>query len=1057
MRFINRLSYNLSKRWLGAFLLLLILVIPQSSAHSAALYKDCIMAFDYGQSRKVDVTVAPLNRACQQHCESFCLSISDEQGNPLLDEQATCMETCQQGNRYTNASVQGCGHNGVPIASLIYQYVMDVEADAKIRIALKHSDYDNKVYLCGKANKTLTPVIHQIEQRNGSFLLEGTNDDWKGTNHRFNNTGLWIQDGDELTISWSGDFKIRTPNNDHPTLQPPGFFGKDEYNRLIYVAPPFRPGTNEYRNWFNNYTKRGWMHVSTLEILAPGGAINDPASIYIPLVGEHARKRAIWDPYKIPRGIKWLQNYSSPESSCAAIDKDEFYYAQNVGCLRGTVEDRGLTKRDIANWSECQLFDGKLSCGASGSTANFAQICQDYNNSNANRAVELLSCEVINRVEEVIYTYTGKLTGFSSNRVLLGLRHGHAEYTGTLEQKYQNYNQGGYKVDIKWGGCVKQEGENLQYAIVSNVEELEKETSWINFPTSNRDLAALGFSGASSKPVKEEQVITSPKNGSLYLRIKPEAAPKALTSTEMIAKYTNAGYRHGNYQVAIETGNGIGRCRTDSFSNIQNTVDNMLNNQSGESLTPNASNLVAGTSTQIAVGMASDMATGAMNQVDDILTSIVTLVIRIMYGENKPGGDTGIIPKFYKNFVANSNFVQMVRALLALYITSTGFGYLIGVIQAGQRDIVTRIIKVAFVLVVISPTSWEFIGVNLYNAFIQGSLNIIGIITSVSTQGVCTAEQVQQHPELAFATFDSIFSIMTSEATINKLFALISVGGFLAVVACFCAVAAFVVYFIVMSKALVVYLYVLVMIGLLLIIGPIMMIMILFESTKPLFETWWKSLISFSLQPIAMFAAISIFNFLILLLVTLLLGFTVCKSCYLGVTIPLGINVKEICIWPPLDAMQWVPLEYLHFPRTASPQSGFIGIFGLSVTFLLVVTVMYDFVEYALDLANRLIFGYEAHGVSAKAGLGRYNELKKQAQAEAVKKAKEGIAAIKTAIAVATGGATAVKDVAKKAAEEAASQAVDNVGEAVTEAMDDAGSNEDGGEERQPNRDDPTR
>jgi hypothetical protein len=92
------------------------------------------------------------------------------------------------------------------------------------------------------------------------------------------------------------------------------------------------------------------------------------------------------------------------------------------------------------------------------------------------------------------------------------------------------------------------------------------------------------------------------------------------------------------------------------------------------------------------------------SQASDFMQS---LTVPIMKSLNT--ASTGI----YYNFYNSSNFLQLVRVALLLYIILLGAQYTLGLTSISAYDLVIRVIKIAIVVQLFSPTSWAFFNTSL--------------------------------------------------------------------------------------------------------------------------------------------------------------------------------------------------------------------------------------------------------------------------------------------------------------------------------------------------------
>ena len=273
---------------------------------------------------------------------------------------------------------------------------------------------------------------------------------------------------------------------------------------------------------------------------------------------------------------------------------------------------------------------------------------------------------------------------------------------------------------------------------------------------------------------------------------------------------------------------------------------------------------------------------GVLNQEKDPLQHIIELVKNRLFGDNlqyksaqKTSGDIsikgtqGFIEKIYKNIAAKSGFRKFVMALLTLYVMSFGFLYLMGLVQINHQELLSRVLKIMIVSVLLTETSWSFFYNNFFILFIEGPSTIISWLNRTTTAGGGS----------------SIINLMMSHETLAKLFSLLFVswGGWVFIIIYFLL---FIFILFVLIKASITYLTALIMTSIIILTAPIFMCFMLFNFTKNFFDNWLKQLISYSIQPIILFAGIAFISTIIRHEIYATLGFKVCQykysfiSCY---------------------------------------------------------------------------------------------------------------------------------------------------------------------------------
>jgi type IV secretion system protein VirB6 len=347
---------------------------------------------------------------------------------------------------------------------------------------------------------------------------------------------------------------------------------------------------------------------------------------------------------------------------------------------------------------------------------------------------------------------------------------------------------------------------------------------------------------------------------------------------------------------------------------------------------------------------------------DGVIKDIVRLVRKTLYGDK----DTkGVTAKLFESLIKENVVVTIIRNLLVLFVIFTGFGYLAGTLQMNQKDLVTRLVKISIVATLISPGSWEFFSQNFFKLFMDGGLELIGKVISGSVGPSASQINITDDPISVFSIFDGPFKMLTSPQTWYKVLALI-MNGALGVAIAIIVVIAICYYLLSMAKAILMYLMSVVIVSLLIFTTPLFLCFMLFQQTQNFFNNWWKYLLSFTLQPMALFAAITIFNILFIITLFTALGFTACKSCWLPLYIP---GVIDTCLIPVYRI-----LAYSHFPDQAPVLFLPIGVLQSSILMLILAQGMYMFCNFIADVTNTIIIGVMVNVTSLSNPIGGLGE-----------------------------------------------------------------------------------
>lgn len=519
------------------------------------------------------------------------------------------------------------------------------------------------------------------------------------------------------------------------------------------------------------------------------------------------------------------------------------------------------------------------------------------------------------------YIFSGTLSDYSGSHSELALKHFElpANNFATLENNHSD-NVGGYEVEIDYGGCPFRGGERLEYTIYNPPPPGGNTTDTFDWDRIPDDV----LSGSTP--------LIANKSGYLFFRIKPLSPPSSAPGN-VDDLYGPSG-RYGKYDIVVNKLNDSGFLNKDGP--IKNTVSTVYKT----------------------LFFSDNVRQGTI--------SVLGLTIPYTFVDTETRGAVGAL---YEGIIQQNRFIQMIRAFLVLYVTFLGIGFIMGVIQTNQKELVVRSFKIAVVLALISETSWEFFSDNFFSLFIFGGVQLISYVATGGLGNILpfSPEVLAQDPSLIFVTFDGIFTQIFSANVWKKIGAYLLTGVMGLVTSIFIIISLFM-YMFAIIKAVLIYLMSLVMIAMLIVIAPVMIPMMLFKVTNQYFTTWWQMLLSFTLQPVAVFASISIFNILISIAIYSALSSTICPKCYFSIAIPA---YKSVCILP------WYQMMIsAHTPDGQSAFSFPSGIFIASLILLILVHAMISFVEFSSKLVSALITGdISDRGQSLEGYTGRANRL----------------------------------------------------------------------------------
>ncbi|WP_448605774.1 type IV secretion system protein [Neorickettsia risticii] len=257
---------------------------------------------------------------------------------------------------------------------------------------------------------------------------------------------------------------------------------------------------------------------------------------------------------------------------------------------------------------------------------------------------------------------------------------------------------------------------------------------------------------------------------------------------------------------------------------------------------------------------------------------------------------TGQNEAIYRAITSNNDYVSLVKALIVLMIVLTGLRFLMGMSESPPSELLIKVLKMAIILQLISPSSWDFFYNNLFRLFIDGLNEVIAVVNSHTGAGY--------QPDRPFAFLDDTVNILFKMLVSTKVKAILlayPLGVFWWLILFFILV----IYVVLVAYAFVVYITALVGISVLIVLMPILFLGMLFGQLKHTFDNWFTQALSFCFQAIMIFTVVSLFSAMIKDQFYRNTGYTVC--CNKFWVFPFNVSVYA---WTP--GQKFMPLSITH-------------------------------------------------------------------------------------------------------------------------------------------------
>ena len=197
-------------------------------------------------------------------------------------------------------------------------------------------------------------------------------------------------------------------------------------------------------------------------------------------------------------------------------------------------------------------------------------------------------------------------------------------------------------------------------------------------------------------------------------------------------------------------------------------------------------------------------------------------------------------------------FKGIIQAALILYIVLYGFTFLMGYENFTHKDFVGRIFKISIVLMLISDQGVAFFNDYLFDLFRDGQKELINTIADPTLVQVETGK-LNYDSLFGFANYAITHIFSSHFLSIIVAFIMWFPIGWICIIMILYSV---VIYIFAILEVMILYVISYTAIGLLIALGPVFIPLLLFKRTRSLFNGWITIIVSYTMQPVIMFAGI---------------------------------------------------------------------------------------------------------------------------------------------------------------------------------------------------------
>lgn len=254
----------------------------------------------------------------------------------------------------------------------------------------------------------------------------------------------------------------------------------------------------------------------------------------------------------------------------------------------------------------------------------------------------------------------------------------------------------------------------------------------------------------------------------------------------------------------------------------------------------------------------------------------------------------------FGGLASDPSWQLVVRAVLTLYIIIFGLSFLIGKVQITSTELVNRLVKLAVVFAVFQPGSWTFFHNNVFSLFLDGMSYLTYSVTGITSR-------VGNVFGFVDVIFDKYFDWKIWRAIFVNL---IQIHNGMIVIAIL-LLDAIIFYLMAVIDVVVAYILAFMTICVLISFAPIVVLCMLFERTRGIFDNWTSMLLNYMVQP-----TILLIFFLILdQLMTTQFNYVNTRVCWdwlvqFTIDIPIGDLFRVRFAIPFFPGIPfWVPFE----------------------------------------------------------------------------------------------------------------------------------------------------
>jgi len=337
----------------------------------------------------------------------------------------------------------------------------------------------------------------------------------------------------------------------------------------------------------------------------------------------------------------------------------------------------------------------------------------------------------------------------------------------------------------------------------------------------------------------------------------------------------------------------------------------------------------------------------------------------------------GQVEKMYKAIIADPSYKLILKLAVVISIIFYGLGFLAGISDLKQSEIINRLIKIAIIYLFIGESGWYWFKLLFVNVFKEGANYLTFILANTFTDSAEIDAAISSRnfsdKSPIFISIDKNVSLILSSALMKKTAALLfsSIFGWFYLLIIYWSMFS---YIYAIAYSVLLYLTSQFFISVLLILGPLFFIFLIFNQTKDMFDKWLKALIGFSLQQVFLASTLAFFNLLIYETIKLIFGYRICWEEIW--TIHAVVRISLLSFWTISSVSPGITQGY-DAGQYGTPH-GVPSLFHI-LSLWLIVSLMRKFLPFMADSAASIAGGIKASDL-AKDISGSVQSMIKQAK-----------------------------------------------------------------------------